>query len=67
MGITNTTVQTLTGFFHALGKVLTLDTNFIGNESYKSSHNVRTSEVWTDAPGFAETFRNKALGFQGSD
>lgn len=54
MGITNTDIQRKTGFFHALGKVLTLDTNLIGNESYKSAHNVRTSEIWTDVPAFAE-------------
>lgn len=56
MGITNTTVQIKTGFFHALGKVLSLDTNLIGNENYKSAHNVSTKEIWVDDIAFSEYY-----------
>jgi len=47
----------LGAFFHWLGKVNTFDGNYAGNERFKSSHNVRSSEVWMDdipyAPNFA--------------
>ena len=36
-------------FYHSLGKVLTESTNLVGNEKYKSAHNVRSSEVWMDS------------------
>jgi hypothetical protein len=42
----NSTVQLKGGFFHSLGKVLTLSTNSAGNERYKSAHNVKSNEVW---------------------
>ena len=44
----NTNIQRKGAFFHSLGKVLTKDTNLIGNELYKSSHNVRSIEIWMD-------------------
>ena len=43
-------------FYHSLGKVLTESTNLVGNEKYKSAHNVRSSEVWADPIQFAPTF-----------
>jgi len=42
-------------FYHSLGKVLTESTNLVGNEKYKSAHNVRSNEVWMDAIPYAPT------------
>lgn len=40
-------------FYHSLGKVLTESTNLVGNERYKSAHNVRSNEVWMDSIPYA--------------
>jgi hypothetical protein len=56
MPISNTNIQTKSAFYHSLGRVLTRDTNFAGNEKYKSAHSVRSSEVWMDTIPYAPTF-----------
>jgi hypothetical protein len=56
MPISNTNIQTRAAFYHSLGRVLTRDTNFAGNEKYKSAHSVRSSEVWMDTIPYAPTF-----------
>ena len=43
-------------FYHSLGKVLTLDTNLVGNENYKSAHNVRSREVWMDSIPYSPSY-----------
>ena len=43
-------------FFHWLGKVNTVDGRKAGSEPYKSSHNVRSNEVWMDNIPFADSF-----------
>lgn len=43
-------------FYHSLGKVLTESTNLVGNEKYKSAHNVRSSEIWMEEVLYAPTF-----------
>ena len=48
-------IQRKAGFFHSLGKVITKDTNDVGNELYKSSHNVRSNEIWMDSISYAPT------------
>jgi hypothetical protein len=48
--------QRKTAFFHALGYVLTKKVNDPYNESYKSSHNIRTNEVWVDSVGFSAEY-----------
>lgn len=69
----NSTVQLKGGFFHALGKVLTLSTNTAGNERYKSAHNVKSNEVWmspipycgstiASASSFADNITIRAVG-----
>jgi hypothetical protein len=40
-------------FYHSLGKVLTEVNNLVGNEKYKSAHNVRSSEIWMDPVPYA--------------
>ncbi len=52
---TNTDLQRKAGFFHSLGKVITETNNLVGNEAYKSAHNVRSSEVWMDVIPHANT------------
>ena len=42
-------------FYHSLGKVLTESTFLVGNEKYKSAHNVRSNEVWMDSISYAPT------------
>ena len=56
MPIINDTSKITGAFFHWLGKVNTKDGNNAGNESYKSSHNVRSNEVWMDDVPVAYTF-----------
>jgi hypothetical protein len=53
MGIIDQTIQRKTAFFHSLGFVLTRAGNLIGNEIYKSAHNVRSNEIWVDNIPFA--------------
>jgi len=43
----------VTGFFHALSKVFTEDTQRVWSSLYKSSHTVRGSEVWVDPVNYA--------------
>ena len=50
----NQDIQRKAGFFHSLGKVITKDGNNVGNEKYKSAHNVRSTEVWMDEIPFAQ-------------
>lgn len=45
----NTNLQRTAAFYHSLGKVQTEINNLVGNELYKSAHNVRSSEVWMDS------------------
>jgi hypothetical protein len=42
-------------FYHSLGKVLTESTFLVGNEKYKSAHNVRSNEIWMDSISYAPT------------
>jgi len=58
MGISNTTIQRQAGFFHSLSTVLTKENRAIGSESYKSSHNIQTSEIWSDSIPYAFTFND---------
>ena len=51
----NSASQRKAGFFHALGKFFSEDAQVPGNELYKSSHNVRSNEVWMDSVPFATT------------
>jgi hypothetical protein len=44
----NSDSQRKAGFFHALGKFFSEDTQMPGDELYKSAHNVRSNEVWMD-------------------
>lgn len=52
----NENTQRKTGFFHALGYVLTKFSNDPFNEQYKSAHNVQTNEIWTDVINYSQTF-----------
>lgn len=49
----NTTLQRTAAFYHSLGKVQTEINNLVGNELYKSAHNVRSTEVWMDPISYA--------------
>lgn len=63
----NTDVQRKAGFFHSLGKVLTESTKFAGNEKYKSSHNILSSEVWIEEVPYAPTFNDAVQGSSASN
>jgi hypothetical protein len=43
-------------YFHSLGKVNTEANQAIYESKYKSSHNIRTSEIWVDSVNTASTF-----------
>ena len=45
-----------TGFFHALGYVLSKFSNAPMNELYKSSHNISSDEVWADKVNYSSNF-----------
>lgn len=53
---TNTDLQRKAGFYHSLGKVLTEQDTLVGEELYKSAHNVRSSEVWMDSIPHSNTY-----------
>ena len=53
---TNTDLQRKAGFYHSLGKVLTEQESLVGEEPYKSAHNVRSSEVWMDPIPHSNTY-----------
>ena len=52
----NSESQRKAGFFHSLGKFFSEDLQVPGNELYKSSHNVRSNEIWMDDVPFASSF-----------
>ena len=56
MPINNSNIQNKGAFYHSLGKLLTRDTNSLGNEKYKSSHNITSSEIWMSEVPYAQTF-----------
>lgn len=51
----NNDTQRKTAFFHALSFVLTDYDKNIAEESYKSAHSVRNTEVWVDTINYAAT------------
>lgn len=52
----NSDLQRKAGFYHSLGKVLTEQNNLVGNEAYKSAHNVRSNEIWMDVVPHSNTY-----------
>lgn len=48
MGSLSTSEQRKIAYFHSLGKVMTRDSQAVYESPYKSSHNVRLSEIWSD-------------------
>lgn len=48
MGSLSTAEQRKLAYFHALGKVMTENTQAVYESKYKSSHNVRLNEIWSD-------------------
>lgn len=56
MAISNQTIQRKVGFFHALGKVNTENGKNAFEEKYKSSHNIRSNEIWVSEVPFVRTF-----------
>jgi hypothetical protein len=47
-GLGSSIISDESGNFHALGKVKTNSTLRLGDENFKSSHNIRSREVWID-------------------
>jgi hypothetical protein len=54
----NPNLQRTAAFYHSLGKVQTESSNLVGNEKYKSAHNVRSNEIWTDEIAHSPTFND---------
>lgn len=55
---TNPNLKRNAAFYHSLGKVITESNNLVGNEKYKSAHNVRTNEIWSDNIPFAPSYND---------
>jgi len=53
MGSLSAAEQRKLAYFHALGKVMTENTQAVYESQYKSSHNVRLNEVWSDNIDYA--------------
>ena len=53
MGSLSAAEQRKLAYFHALGKVMTENTQAVYESQYKSSHNVRLNEVWSDDIDYA--------------
>jgi hypothetical protein len=53
MGSLSSIEQRKLAYFHALGKVMTENTQAVYESQYKSSHNVRLNEVWSDDIAYA--------------
>lgn len=50
------TEQRKLAYFHALGKVMTeSQTQYVFNSAYKSSHNVRSSEIWANEVAYVSS------------
>ena len=56
MGSLSAAEQRKLAYFHALGKVMTENTQAVYESPYKSSHNVRLNEVWSTDIAFADTY-----------
>ena len=56
MGSLSSAEQRKLAYFHALGKAMTENTQAVYESKYKSSHNVRLDETWSDDVAFANTY-----------
>ena len=56
MGSLSAAEQRKLAYFHALGKVMTENTQAVYESQYKSSHNVRLNEVWSDDIAYANDY-----------
>lgn len=56
MPINNLDTQLKQGFFHSTGRVLTENSNLIGNELYKSAHNISSNEIWIDTISYSPDY-----------
>lgn len=58
MGSLSQTEQRKLAYFHALSKSMTENTQEVYESRYKSSHNIRLNEVWSDDISFANTYND---------
>ena len=56
MGSLSAGEQRKLSYFHALGKTMTENTQAVYESKYKSSHNVRLTEIWSDDIAFADNY-----------
>jgi hypothetical protein len=61
MGSLSTNEERKLAYFHALSKVMTEGNQNVYESKYKSSHNVRLNEVWSDDIGFAIDYSTAVL------
>jgi biotin carboxyl carrier protein len=62
MGSLSSAEQRKLAYFHALGKVMTENSQAVYESKYKSSHNVRLNEIWSDDIAWAETYADAVSG-----
>lgn len=53
MGSLSTTEERKIAYFHSLGKVMSRDSQASYESPFKSSHNVRSNEIWSDPIAYA--------------
>jgi hypothetical protein len=53
MASLSTSEQLKIAYFHALGKAMTEGTQNVYESLYKSSHNIKLTEIWSDVIGYA--------------
>ncbi|MFW6377065.1 MAG: hypothetical protein ACOCZ5_00320 [bacterium] len=56
MSVQNTTIQRKLAFFHSLSKTMVEGSQNVFESKYKSSHNVKIGEIWSDDVGYAIDF-----------
>ena len=61
IGTLSTNEQRKLAYFHAMGLAMTEKTQHIYEAKYKSSHNVRLSEIWSDNIAFAPDYSSAVI------
>lgn len=67
MGSLSSAEQRKLAYFHALGRVMTEANQAVYETKYKSSHNIKLDEIWSDQVGFANTYNDAVTESQNND
>jgi len=67
MASLTTNEQIKLAYFHSLGKVITESTQNVYESLYKSSHNVKLNEIWSNSISYAENITAADIEAQSND